>query len=204
MGKIISMKEACELFSIMNMSQCPHNLQQLMINARRQNYWSCPADQMPIITETLIQMKSLTKLVLRGMTDNFMMKLIGQHIHGLKHLDVSFSQYVTDDGILKLFFEDVKEKSAFYLIPSWIQKNLHRMSPLANTLEYLDFSWTAVTSQSNKMVNLIPGSYMFKRLLAVNESEGFAQHVFIRRTVYNIYICKNVVITYCTSTAWIS
>ncbi len=198
MGKIITMNDACELFSIMKMSGCTYTLQELMMNARRQHFWSCPAEQMPIITDALSQMKCLSKLILRGMADNHMMKLIGQNIPGLKHLDVSFSQYVTDEGILKLFFDDVKEKSAFYLIPSWIQKNLHRMWPLAHNLEYLDFSWTAVTSQSRKMVNLIPGSYMFKRMLAVTESEGYAQHIFVRRPVrltFDIYqnICEYII-----------
>ena len=109
--------------------------------------------------EAISHMKSLMKLVLRGLADNFVLKMIGRHIHALKHLDISFSHLVTDEVILKLLFkEDMSAKSALVLIPTWIQKNLQNMWPLAGTLEFLDFSLTATTAQTRKVFQHSSGS----------------------------------------------
>ena len=90
---------------------------------------------------------------------------------------------MTDKGILHLFFKTVVKNSAQYLMSSWVKKNLINMWPHVNTLDHFDFSWTNVTSLSRKMVDLLPGSYMFKRHFAETENEAFGHHIFIRKMV---------------------
>jgi hypothetical protein len=185
MGKIISMQEACELFSIIRMTRCTPKLKELYINSRRSTYWVCPKDVMEIVADTLIQMPRLTTLVLRGLCDDEMLKIIGKTATGLKRLDVSASQFVTDNGIRNLFFKEVTENAATYLVQAWIKKNLKRMNNLVHTLETLDYSWTSVTTLSRKMVQHIPGSYIFKRVFARNENDCYGHHIFIRYQVVN-------------------
>lgn len=66
LGTIVSMPEACELFSILGMSQCAPNIKEMYLNARRKEYWACPADIMEMTADILLQMKKLSTLVLRG------------------------------------------------------------------------------------------------------------------------------------------
>lgn len=183
LGRIVSSERASEIFGLLRDSKNSGNMTEVLLNGRRDLNMNFPLNNMP---EALSQMKSLTKLVLRGLADNFVLKAIGRNIFGLKHLDISFSQLVTDDGILKLLFkEDMSAKSALVLIPTWIQKNLHNMWPLAGTLEYLNFSLTSTTAQAQKVVQLIPGCYTFKRLLTTSDVELYGHHIFMRRIVMN-------------------
>jgi hypothetical protein len=69
------MSEACEVFSIVGMSQTAPNIKELYINARRKEYWACTPDIMEITADILLQMTKLSTLVMRGMCDDFMLKL---------------------------------------------------------------------------------------------------------------------------------
>lgn len=189
LGKIISMNETCEIFSILGMSQCSKNLNELYINARRREYWACPPDIMEIAADVLLQMTNLTILVLRGLCDDYMLKLIGQSASHLKQLDISGSHFVTDIGLKSLFFKDITENPAAYLMKSFIEKNLKNMNPLVNTLETFDISWTNVTPVARQMLHHLPGAFMFKRIFSLSENFAYGHHIFMRKKVSFRYIC---------------
>ncbi|ODN03753.1 Phosphatidylcholine:ceramide cholinephosphotransferase 2 [Orchesella cincta] len=182
MGKLLSMSEASELFSIIRMSDCAEQLRELYINAKRPTYNACSREGLMVVNETLSDLSRLTTLVLRGMCDDNMLRVIGQRCERLAHLDVSFSKFVTDTGIQQLFFKESNQNqnSALYLISAWIVKNMDKMNPLIYTISFLDYSWSSVTSAGRKMIQLLPGSYLFKRLFAKGEQDAFGHHIFIR------------------------
>lgn len=66
---------------------------------------------------------------------DYMLKCVGQATPNLRQLDISGSHFVTDTGIKNLFFKDVTENPATYLMKSYIEKNLKNMNPLVNSLE---------------------------------------------------------------------
>lgn len=184
MGQILTMPEACELFSIIKMGNCTKHLQELYMNARRHTYFAAPPETLSVVHETLADFKNLTKLVLRGMCDDEMLKIVGQNILHLQHLDVSGSKFVTDTGIQRLFFKEQNKNTALYLISAWIIKNMHKLNPCTHSLTFLDYSWTRVGAMGRKMVQLLPGSYLFKRLMSSNvEYDSYGHHIFIRETV---------------------
>lgn len=81
-----------------------------------------------------------------------MLRLIGQSCPVLRQLDISGSHFVTDSGLKNLFFRDISENPATYLMKSFIDKNLKNMNSLVSSLEMLDYSWTNVTALARKMV----------------------------------------------------
>ncbi|CAL8110205.1 unnamed protein product [Orchesella dallaii] len=184
MGKLLSLSEASELFSIIRMSDCAEQLRELYINAKRPTYHACSREGLMVINETLSDLTRLTCLVLRGMCDDNMLRIIGQGCERIAHLDVSGSKFVTDTGIQQLFFKDTEsnQNSALYLISAWIVKNTDKMNPLIHTISYLDYSWSSVTSVGRKMIQLLPGSYLFKRLFSKGEQDAFGHHIFIRES----------------------
>jgi len=196
-GKILSTPEACEIFTILYASGYASKVEHLYLNARRGNYWATEQDTVRILAQALTALTSLTVVVLRGVADDKMLQILGESAKNLKHVDVSGSKFVTDIGIQNLFLSPRlrahKTASSYCLISSWVKNNLNKMNPLVHKLLHLDYSWTSVTHLARNMVNLFPGSYLYKRMFTPPplsedqdrhyENYAYGQHIFIRNTV---------------------
>jgi hypothetical protein len=55
------------------------------------------------------------------------------------------------------------------------------MNDVVRSLEHLNFSYTAANFYSRRLVNLLPGSYVFPRIFHLGENDTFGHHVFYRR-----------------------
>lgn len=187
LGRILSLSGACEIFGLIQGAKCNKHLKELYINAKRPTYQACTEAALSSMSATLAELRMLQTLVLRGMCDDTMLKVIGDNIPTLKHLDVSGSQFVTDAGLQHLFYREAnKHPSAYYLMTNWIGKNVDRLNPAAHSLTYLDYSWTNVTAMGRKMVQLLKGSYQFRRLMSRGEEDVVAgHHIFIKEAVMN-------------------
>ncbi|CAG7836865.1 unnamed protein product [Allacma fusca] len=123
----------------------------------------------------------LTKLVLQRVADDNVLEIVGKTATCLKYLDVSGSPLVTNEGIQQLLVKSAKENSSLYLMSSWVHKNLSVMNDVVMSLEHLNFSYTAANFYSRRLVNLLPGSYVFPRIFHVGENDSFGHHIFCRR-----------------------
>ena len=191
MGRIITMNDALELFSIISSSHCMEKLKTLKINVRRATYCPCRKDSMYVFDSVYTKLHMINELVIRGMADDNLLKVIGKTYVKLKLLDVSYSQFVTDQGIRQLFFDDLDAPAILFTLPSWIQHSAKNMNAVSRSLDVFDFSHTKVTWDSVAMMSCVPAAYVFRRNFATSASIAFGHTLFVRKQVINWAITLN-------------